>query len=261
MHRNEMLFLLVAGLLLTGSEATMKHGHPLSAHAHAARHLPPVIAQPEKDQTAFVRLAHPEFMGPARVRYAPPSRTRPISALVLAETSLDPRQPGGAIISPELIVNPGPHGLPVLSSMAPMRKTTNASQSGTAPTSFTTTSVSYTHAEDGQAYITELVINNVRLRGTFANQLLPIDAYRPEEVTGRRTYANLVADSFWFYEQQRCVPLALPCREHRLSDPRRSGLLPWPRRALWRNNSALHDGLDWGVDLTGGYYDAGDYLL
>lgn len=40
----------------------------------------------------------------------------------------------------------------------------------------------------------------------------------------------------------------------------RSGLLPQPRRAPWRNVSTLHDGLDWRIDLTGGYFDAGDYL-
>jgi endoglucanase len=26
----------------------------------------------------------------------------------------------------------------------------------------------------------------------------------------------------------------------------------------WRNDSALEDGSDWGIDLTGGFHDAGD---
>ncbi|KAL1565613.1 cellulase [Salvia divinorum] len=38
----------------------------------------------------------------------------------------------------------------------------------------------------------------------------------------------------------------------------RSGKLPSTQRMKWRQDSALRDGSDKGVDLTGGYYDAGD---
>ncbi|KAF8650570.1 hypothetical protein HU200_063947 [Digitaria exilis] len=38
----------------------------------------------------------------------------------------------------------------------------------------------------------------------------------------------------------------------------RSGRLPPNQRLRWRQDSAIHDGADAGVDLTGGYYDAGD---
>nr|QCQ73723.1 endo-(1,4)-beta-D-glucanase [Litchi chinensis] len=38
----------------------------------------------------------------------------------------------------------------------------------------------------------------------------------------------------------------------------RSGKLPSTQRMTWRKDSALHDGFDIGVDLVGGYYDAGD---
>ncbi|KAL9456947.1 hypothetical protein AB3S75_006059 [Citrus x aurantiifolia] len=38
----------------------------------------------------------------------------------------------------------------------------------------------------------------------------------------------------------------------------RSGRLPPDQRVKWRRDSALHDGATSGVDLTGGYYDAGD---
>ncbi|KAK4753839.1 hypothetical protein SAY87_001943 [Trapa incisa] len=38
----------------------------------------------------------------------------------------------------------------------------------------------------------------------------------------------------------------------------RSGKLPPDQRLRWRRDSALHDGSAAGVDLTGGYYDAGD---
>ncbi|KAI8987553.1 Six-hairpin glycosidase-like protein [Mycotypha africana] len=48
--------------------------------------------------------------------------------------------------------------------------------------------------------------------------------------------------SLWFYEAQR------------------SGKLPSNNRVPWRSDSALDDGKDNNVDLTGGYYDAGDYI-
>ncbi len=41
-------------------------------------------------------------------------------------------------------------------------------------------------------------------------------------------------------------------------DAQRSGKLPQGFRVAWRGDSALQDGADAGVDLTGGYYDAGD---
>ncbi|VVA14567.1 PREDICTED: endoglucanase [Prunus dulcis] len=40
----------------------------------------------------------------------------------------------------------------------------------------------------------------------------------------------------------------------------RSGKLPPDQRLKWRRDSALHDGSTAGVDLTGGYYDAGDNI-
>ncbi|XP_061344918.1 endoglucanase 8-like isoform X1 [Gastrolobium bilobum] len=40
----------------------------------------------------------------------------------------------------------------------------------------------------------------------------------------------------------------------------RSGKLPSDQRLRWRRDSALHDGATAGVDLTGGYYDAGDNI-
>lgn len=43
-------------------------------------------------------------------------------------------------------------------------------------------------------------------------------------------------------------------------DAQRSGELPADFRVKWRGNSALDDGSDVGVDLTGGYYDAGDHV-
>ncbi|XP_066351482.1 endoglucanase 21-like [Miscanthus floridulus] len=41
-------------------------------------------------------------------------------------------------------------------------------------------------------------------------------------------------------------------------EAQRSGHLPYNQRVKWRGHSGLADGLQQGVDLVGGYYDAGD---
>ncbi|KAL9270242.1 Endoglucanase 6-like protein [Drosera capensis] len=41
-------------------------------------------------------------------------------------------------------------------------------------------------------------------------------------------------------------------------EAQRSGYLPGNQRVTWRSNSGLHDGKTSGMDLVGGYYDAGD---
>ncbi|KAK7695540.1 hypothetical protein QCA50_000176 [Cerrena zonata] len=43
-------------------------------------------------------------------------------------------------------------------------------------------------------------------------------------------------------------------------EAQRSGKLPSNKRVPWRNDSAVEDGRDTGLDLSGGYYDAGDYV-
>ncbi|KAK7852647.1 endoglucanase 13 [Quercus suber] len=53
-------------------------------------------------------------------------------------------------------------------------------------------------------------------------------------------YGEALTKSLLFYEGQR------------------SGKLPSNQRVQWRGDSALKDGSDAGVDLVGGYYDAGD---
>ncbi|XP_027080015.2 endoglucanase 6 [Coffea arabica] len=53
-------------------------------------------------------------------------------------------------------------------------------------------------------------------------------------------YSQALSKSILFFEAQR------------------SGYLPRNQRVQWRGNSGLNDGKPSGVDLTGGYYDAGD---
>nr|AMH40394.1 glycoside hydrolase family 9 [Timema cristinae] len=55
-------------------------------------------------------------------------------------------------------------------------------------------------------------------------------------------YATVLQNSLLFYEAQR------------------SGKLPSDQKVTWRKDSALNDKGDNGEDLTGGYYDAGDFV-
>eukprot|EP00897_Mesotaenium_endlicherianum_P009458 jgi/Mesen1/8540/ME000484S07929 len=59
-------------------------------------------------------------------------------------------------------------------------------------------------------------------------------------VQAQYNYADALGKAILFFEGQR------------------SGVLPSTQRATWRGNSGLSDGSAEGVDLTGGYYDAGD---
>ncbi|MBX9585016.1 MAG: glycoside hydrolase family 9 protein [Gemmataceae bacterium] len=59
---------------------------------------------------------------------------------------------------------------------------------------------------------------------------------------GMFNYGEALQKALFFYEAQR------------------SGDLPADYRVNWRGDSAMRDGSDVGVDLTGGYYDAGDHV-
>ncbi len=63
-----------------------------------------------------------------------------------------------------------------------------------------------------------------------------------EAAVGRFNYAEALQKSLLFYEAQ-------------ISGPKPS----WSR-VSWRGDSALHDGSDVGLDLTGGWFDAGDHV-
>ena len=56
-------------------------------------------------------------------------------------------------------------------------------------------------------------------------------------------WSTLLGNLLYFYEVQR------------------SGRLPSTKRVSWRNDSAVNDGSDVGLDLSGGYYDAGGTRL
>jgi len=71
----------------------------------------------------------------------------------------------------------------------------------------------------------------------------PKTPFQPE-MNVTKDYSDIISKSLWFYQVQR------------------SGLLmkDGPRPVNWRNDSGLKDGFDNKIDLSGGYYDAGDYL-
>ncbi len=83
------------------------------------------------------------------------------------------------------------------------------------------------------------------LAGVFAS---PVAAEPDRNLTGGVNYALALEMSIYFLDIQRSGPLP----------PKGNG--PDQYRVPWRFDSALHDGADHGVDLTGGYYDAGDYV-
>jgi endoglucanase len=68
-------------------------------------------------------------------------------------------------------------------------------------------------------------------------------AARPAAAAGGQfDYAEALQDSMFFYQSQR------------------SGQLPPGNEVDWRGDSDLSDGSDQGVNLTGGYHDAGDLV-
>src|SRR5215213_7612657 len=60
--------------------------------------------------------------------------------------------------------------------------------------------------------------------------------------TGGFNYAEALQKAIFFYDEQR------------------SGRLPAGNRVSWRGDSAVNDGRDVGLDLSGGFYDAGDHV-
>ena len=68
------------------------------------------------------------------------------------------------------------------------------------------------------------------------------NGYEGVKGTGNFNYGEALQKSLLFYELQR------------------SGDLPEKVRCNWRGDSALTDGSDAGLDLTGGWFDAGDHV-
>ncbi|KAJ6599199.1 glycoside hydrolase family 9 protein [Mycena vulgaris] len=66
---------------------------------------------------------------------------------------------------------------------------------------------------------------------------------KPSSGSPNPQWSTLVGNLLYFYDAQRS-----------------GNLSSTNNRVPWRNSSALDDGKDVGLDLTGGYYDAGDFI-
>lgn len=96
-----------------------------------------------------------------------------------------------------------------------------------------------TTAEGLESFLVELT---AATGGTIGRATATITIREKTTGTAQFNYAEALQKSLFFYEAQR------------------SGRLPANNRVKWRGDSALQDGSDVGVDLTGGYYDAGDHV-
>jgi hypothetical protein len=95
-----------------------------------------------------------------------------------------------------------------------------------------------------QALVGGLVFNGDDVCGAGGGLTTAPPMPNPCSATGTAPYdyPQVLCMSILFYEAQR------------------SGALPSDQRVTWRWDSALDDGQDVGLDLTGGYYDAGDHV-
>lgn len=94
-----------------------------------------------------------------------------------------------------------------------------------------------------------LALSWLVLPPVLAQLSLPEPPYMPPDAssgteasngsTSNTQWSNLLGNLLYFYDEQR------------------SGKLPSNERVSWRNDSALDDGSDVNLDLSGGYYDAG----
>ncbi|MEE1927105.1 glycoside hydrolase family 9 protein [Streptomyces sp. TRM 70351] len=76
----------------------------------------------------------------------------------------------------------------------------------------------------------------------LAGALVPLSATAAQAAAPRFDYGEALQKSILFYEAQQ------------------SGEIPEFNRVSWRGDSGMADGADAGVDLTGGWYDAGDHV-
>jgi endoglucanase len=94
----------------------------------------------------------------------------------------------------------------------------------------------------GRTRIRRLLAAGAALVAGLATAVAAPSAAAPAAAAPAFNYAEALQKSLFFYEAQQ------------------SGKKPTWNRVSWRGDSALTDGADVGVDLTGGWYDAGDHV-
>ena len=120
-----------------------------------------------------------------------------------------------------------------------LKKTKNPSSELGSAMPVTETSDKVEDTKDKNPVAVGTTSNGINDTGEFT---LYATEYEGREGTGEFNYGEALQKAILFYELQR------------------SGDLPDKTRCNWRGDSALTDGADNGVDLTGGLYDAGDHV-
>ena len=92
------------------------------------------------------------------------------------------------------------------------------------------------------AATSNVTLNATNAGGSATKALTITVAAAPVVVAGSYNYPEVLQKSLYFFDAQK------------------SGKLPVDFRVPWRGDSALTDGSDVGLDLTGGFYDAGDHV-
>ncbi|MBR1770959.1 MAG: glycoside hydrolase family 9 protein [Lachnospiraceae bacterium] len=98
------------------------------------------------------------------------------------------------------------------------------------------------NANSGEDKTQKLLAVNHNATLNTGNLTAKGNGYEGTEGTGKYNYGEALQKSLLFYELQR------------------SGDLPEQVRCNWRGDSCLSDGSDVGLDLTGGWFDAGDHV-
>ncbi len=95
--------------------------------------------------------------------------------------------------------------------------------------------------------------------GLLKKKMLSIEiifSWKPETLA---EFTHLLPAKTLAYASKKIGPEALQ-KAIFFYDAQRSGPLPANNRVAWRGPSGLTDGADHNVDLTGGWYDAGDHV-
>lgn len=93
--------------------------------------------------------------------------------------------------------------------------------------------------QKNRKYISSIIV--MLLLIGFIGNCAPVNAFA-DESSNNYNYGEALQKSIIFYDFQR------------------SGKLPSDKRDNWRSDSGMNDGKDVGLDLTGGWYDAGDHV-
>jgi endoglucanase len=102
--------------------------------------------------------------------------------------------------------------------------------------------LSWKHRGSPRRIVVAAVVALILGLGLLTVVTFPRAAHAAPSTTGAFDYAEALQDSMFLYQAQR------------------SGQLPPDNEVDWRGDSDLSDGSDNGVNLTGGYHDAGDLV-